>query len=71
MVLPDTQHIFDKEALIKPKAQDRPKVFNLVVAKKNGNRNSRNFRITIRKFNITVAISIIDSCHFINKIFKQ
>ena len=34
MVLPDTQHIFDKEALIKPKAQDRPKVFKLVVAKR-------------------------------------
>ena len=34
MVLPDTQHIIDKEALIKPKAQDRPKVFNLLVAKR-------------------------------------
>ena len=34
MVLPDTQHILDKEALIKPKAQDRPKVFNLVMTKR-------------------------------------
>ena len=34
MVLPDTKHIFDIEALIKPIAQDRPKVFNLVVAKR-------------------------------------
>ena len=34
MVLFDTHHISDKEALIKPKAQDRPKVFNLVVAKR-------------------------------------
>ena len=34
MVLFDTQHIFDKEALIKQKALDRPKVFNLVVAKR-------------------------------------
>ena len=34
MVLPDTQHILDKEALIKPKAQDHPKVLNLVVAKR-------------------------------------
>ena len=33
MVLPDTQNILDKEALIKPNAQDRPKVFNLVMAK--------------------------------------
>ena len=32
MVLPDTQHIFNKEALIKQKSHDRPKVFNLVVA---------------------------------------
>ena len=31
MVLPDTQHIIDKKALIKPKAQNCPKVFNLVV----------------------------------------
>ena len=34
MVLPDTKHIFDKEALIKPKAQDSQKVFNLVMAKR-------------------------------------
>ena len=34
MVLPDSQHIFDKEALLKPKAQDRQKVFNLAVAKR-------------------------------------
>ena len=34
MVLPDTQHILDKEALIKPKAQDIPNVINLVVAKR-------------------------------------
>ena len=34
MVLPDTKHIFDSEALITPKAQNLPKVFNLVVAKK-------------------------------------
>ena len=34
MVLPDTQHIFDKEALIKLNAQDGPEVFNLVVAKR-------------------------------------
>ena len=33
MFLPATQHIFDKEALIKPKSQDRPKLFNLFVAK--------------------------------------
>ena len=32
MVLPDIQHIIDDKALIKPKAQDRSKVFNLVVA---------------------------------------
>ena len=34
LVLPDTLHILDKEALFKPKAQDRPKVFNLVMAKR-------------------------------------
>ena len=34
MVLPDTQHFFDKETLIKPKAETRPKVFNLVVTKR-------------------------------------
>ena len=34
IVLPDTQHILDKEALIKPKAQVRPKVFNLVMERK-------------------------------------
>ena len=28
------QHIFDKEALIKPKTQDRARVFNLVLAEK-------------------------------------
>ena len=32
MILPDTQNIRDKEALTKPKPQNRPKVFNLVVA---------------------------------------
>ena len=34
MVLPDTQHILDKNTLTKPKAPDRPTVFNLVVAKR-------------------------------------
>ena len=34
MVLPDTLHILDKKALFKLKAQDRPKLFNLVVAKR-------------------------------------
>ena len=34
MVLHDTQLIINKTALTKPKAQDRPKVFNLVVAKR-------------------------------------
>ena len=34
MVLPDTQQILDKNTLIKPKAQDRPTVFNLVVSKR-------------------------------------
>ena len=34
MVLPHTQQILDKNTLIQPKAQDRPTVFNLVVAKR-------------------------------------
>ena len=34
MVLPDTQQIFDKKDLSTPKAQNRLKVFNLVVAKR-------------------------------------
>ena len=33
IILPDTAHILDNEALIKPKPQDCPKVCNLVVAK--------------------------------------
>ena len=32
MVIPDTKHIFAKEALIKLKAHDCSNVFNLVVA---------------------------------------
>ena len=32
MVLRDTQHLLDKNTLTKPKAQDRPTVFNLVEA---------------------------------------
>ena len=71
MDLPDTKHIFDKEALIKPKAQDRPKVFNLVLGEMNRNRLSRNFCNTIRYFNTNVIISIIDSCHCFNKIFNK
>ena len=34
MVLPDTQHILDKNTLTKPKSLDRTTVFNLVVAKR-------------------------------------
>ena len=34
MVIPGTQHILDKNTLTKPKAQDRPTVFTLVVAKR-------------------------------------
>ena len=34
MVIPDTQHILDKTALTKPKAQECPTVFNCVVAKR-------------------------------------
>ena len=71
MVLLYTQHFLDKEALIIPKAQDRPKVFNLVLGEMNRNRLSRNFCITIRYFNINVIISIIDSCHCFNKIFNK
>ena len=32
MVIPNTQQILDTKALTIPNAQDRPKVFNLVVA---------------------------------------
>ena len=34
MVLPDTQDILDNNTLTKPKAQDCPTVFNLVVPKR-------------------------------------
>ena len=34
MVIPDTLHILEKETLIKPKAHDRQKVLNFMVANK-------------------------------------
>ena len=65
MVWFENQHILDKTTLIQLKVQNRPEVFNLVMAKTNKICPNRKLCIIIRKLNFTVTTAIIDS-FFVN-----
>ena len=70
MVLPKTQHILDKNTLTKPKAQDRPTVFNLVVTKRT---EFPLLEIFVLQFVNLILLWLypLSTDHFFNKIFKQ
>ena len=70
MVLPGTQHILDKKKLIKPKAHNSPKVFNLVVAKRT---EIALVGILLLQFVNLILLWLypLSTVVFVNKIFKQ
>ena len=70
MVLPDTQQILDKNTLTKPNEQDRPTVFNLMVAKRT---EFALIGIFVLQFVNLILLWLypLSTYHFFNKIFKQ
>ena len=71
MVCPDNKLIGGLKDQVKPIAQDRQKVFNLAVPKKDWSRLSGNISVSNFKFNFTLALSFIDSCCFFGNLPKQ